>query len=609
MAFTAEQEARYARVAAAQAKITAGNGTTASNAPSTAQIAASRPSATYVTNDKGQTTSQYNQNGATYNVLKDSWADPLSSNYSAILNDPNRPAGLTLADLDSSSPTGISLAFNGTPGSGASNSVGYLDRIAAKKGMSVNDLIKQMGSFANNQTLANGQIVGGGNNSAAYSGSGTAYGSSSLYLSGGLQQDSTSYINQLKQAQIANNTAALDKAKNSALSNLSSEKALIQPAAMADRNKANIGMNNANKSWNEFLAAKGLNSSGSASLGTVLNQAAYLGNVGSINRDATAKEADIAKRTTDIKNNYATDLAAAQSGAEATALQNYLNQYNMDRTFNYNASRDAVSDNRYTDETTYNRNQDTLNRTDAQTQQQKEDYLNTISRFSKDYTAEINNVRGDGDNTNDWQIPYLETARAQKIADIAAQQATLETKAAAAKTEAEQQAFDNALDLWKVSKVADKNIASILKIPVGTKTADYNLATIKAATSRTRANTSSSRSNSSSSSTATTKTQNNTYQEALTQYNNMDAGAALKNLKEYADSYINQLGSSNYNKLVAIAQERLYQTMLADYNDFTASAAYSSVLNNRDHIVGQIGSENYNKLLAAEKKRYESFSK
>lgn len=227
-----------------------------------------------------------------------------------------------------------------------------------------------------------------------------------------IQSSSTDYINQLKQAQISNSIAGLDKQKTGALSNLSTEKALIQPAAYNDRNAANVTMNNSNTTWNEYLASKGLSSSGVSGQGFMNTQNAYQGDVGSINRDATAKEADIAQRTTDVNNNYLSDITAAQSGAEMTALQNQLNQYNSDKTLDYQKSRDAITDSRYTNETaynrgqvadttSYNRGQDALTRTD--TINQAMGYVNptanvvisnadrqALAQYSNDYTAYAN---------------------------------------------------------------------------------------------------------------------------------------------------------------------------------------------------------------------------
>lgn len=156
------------------------------------------------------------------------------------------------------------------------------------------------------------------------------------------QVDPTNYINDLRDAKVAYDMANLDKARQSALSGLDAERDKIAPAAYADRNKANVTMNNANQAWNEFLAAKGLNSSGIGGTGFLANQNQYQGQIGAINRDATNRNADIDRRTTDVNNAYASDLAAAQAQAQIQALQNQFDQYNRDREFNLNkASTEA----------------------------------------------------------------------------------------------------------------------------------------------------------------------------------------------------------------------------------------------------------------------------
>lgn len=300
---------------------------------------------------------------------------------------------------------------------------------------------------------------------------------------GGNQQptNSNTITEQLKQAQIANDTAALDKARNEGLSNLATEQGKIQPAAIADRNKANIGMNNSNQAWNEFLATKGLNRSGSQALGTGLTQAAYLGNVGSINRDATAKEADITKRTTDLNNNYQSDLAAAKSNAEMIALQNQLSQSNSDREFNYRSSQDSISNNIAQQGATKDQQLNDLKiREASQTLTQNEANLIAQANY-KDITAEIN--RRAAINPNDPYIPYLQATRTEKVNTQNAAQSQLQAAANKAQTASQQAAFDNALAMWKANGTATKAVADILGISVGARTADYSLDSIRVAKS------------------------------------------------------------------------------------------------------------------------------
>ena len=49
--------------------------------------------------------------------------------------------------------------------------------------------------------------------------------------------------------------------------------------------------------------------------------------------------------------------------------------------------------------------------------QGKDDFINSLGAYHNDYQAKINDIQGDGDTSNDWQIAYLQQARQQKIID------------------------------------------------------------------------------------------------------------------------------------------------------------------------------------------------
>lgn len=49
--------------------------------------------------------------------------------------------------------------------------------------------------------------------------------------------------------------------------------------------------------------------------------------------------------------------------------------------------------------------------------QGKDDFINSLGAYYNDFQAKINEVQGDGDTSNDWQIAYLQQARAQKQLD------------------------------------------------------------------------------------------------------------------------------------------------------------------------------------------------
>lgn len=79
---------------------------------------------------------------------------------------------------------------------------------------------------------------------------------------------------------------------------------------------------------------------------------------------------------------------------------------------------------------------------------------------------------------NDPLRPYLQAERQKKIANEAA-----------AKSEAAAQQYQDAMDMWVKSGKASAEVAAILGLPEGAKTADYDIDLIQAATSRMNAET------------------------------------------------------------------------------------------------------------------------
>lgn len=101
-------------------------------------------------------------NGTSYNFAKDSVFDPNSKNYNAIVA--NSGGKITLNDLDAKG--NLSLAYNGTPGSGSSASPGYIDRIAQATGLTAQQVASGMGvsysgSGSSSSSSANGGDGGG----------------------------------------------------------------------------------------------------------------------------------------------------------------------------------------------------------------------------------------------------------------------------------------------------------------------------------------------------------------------------------------------------------------------------------------------------------------
>lgn len=124
----------------------------------------------------------------------------------------------------------------------------------------------------------------------------------------------------------------------------------------------------------------------------------------------------------------------------------------------YGKYRDGINDQ-------YNQ-LDTLMKVDdtayARSQDEKSNYAATAGQFRGDFQKEINNVKNDGDTSNDWKADILGSMRQDKIAGQ-------ET----AKSQSDQAAFSNALDVMKTLGYATPEIANMLGIPQGTTTASY----------------------------------------------------------------------------------------------------------------------------------------
>jgi len=144
----------------------------------------------------------------------------------------------------------------------------------------------------------------------------------------------------------------------------------------------------ARKGREKALAGQGLSAGGAVAQGDIAQSVITQGALGESRQQEQALRADIERRMTEAQMLRDQGIATAQSEADITMLQNRLNEL------------------------------DTLEaKKVANEAQAKADYLATIGQFYGDYQAEINRVKNDGDPSNDWQLPFLQQARQEKIAN------------------------------------------------------------------------------------------------------------------------------------------------------------------------------------------------
>lgn len=114
--------------------------------------------------------------------------------------------------------------------------------------------------------------------------------------------------------------------------------------------------------------------------------------------------------------------ASIVSSQRAKELQALLEQQRYDQERSDNQQRLSLEQSRYDQERTteqsrydYGVSQDTAQTETKNQDKVVQDFISTIGRFAKDYSSEVNRNKSDGNTSNDWQIPYLEQAKQDKV--------------------------------------------------------------------------------------------------------------------------------------------------------------------------------------------------
>jgi hypothetical protein len=290
------------------------------------------------------------------------------------------------------------------------------------------------------------------------------------------QFDVQGTLDRLTKAKEDSIVAGLGKARDNALSGLSGEQAKIQPMYYDRRNQVAAQNQMGRRSLAEELARRGETNSGVADEANIRANMSLQGETGLLNRQEAADVSDIERRRSDAQTAYEYDLANARAGLQTASLEQQIAEMRRQQDMARDDARYADTRGDVTYDRNYQQNRDNIGDSRYTQENKIQQFVDTIGRFYNDFKAEVNNVKNDGDTSNDWQIPYLEAARQNKVASQEA-----------SKTEAGTAQYNNALEMWKISGVADDSIAGILGVPVGAKTADYNIASINANTAKINA--------------------------------------------------------------------------------------------------------------------------
>lgn len=210
-------------------------------------------------------------------------------------------------------------------------------------------------------------------------------------------QPTQSFDDQILATKKAQTIRDLENMYGKNVSTLNTELSTIAPTYAQKKSDARVQNTLSAADFEKFLMQKGLGQSGSAAQGEIASNVALQGSLGQLNTAEANALADIEKRRSQL----ATDLEYGKQSAEGAYN---LSSLEAQRQANILAEERARED-------------AAIAKSDTAAAETKKvnDFLATIGRFYQDYSAQINAVKNDNDPSNDWQIPYLEQAKQEKI--------------------------------------------------------------------------------------------------------------------------------------------------------------------------------------------------
>ena len=374
----------------------------------------------------------------------------------------------------------------------------------------------------------------------------------------------------LKDAQLKASMAGLDKSKNASLSNLSAEKAKIEPAYQKEKMQAGVTAQQTAKSFSEYMAQRGggAGASGIGGQGELLNNMAYQKQYGELGQAETGALTENARRVTDVGNAYNSDVQGANANVESQYLQNYITQMNADRAYqsqqdqfnkSYGLQEAGLTGNYQGNQTMQGaQSSASLALTNAQLKEMQDpnSVTNQMSRIGLD-TAKLNFA----------ELPAQLQSQAQQIAQDA--------------------------QMGKITlQQAQINLDYL------PRQMELGMAQTQAQISASNRSNTGGRGGSGSggSSGSSGPSQTEYYNGLMNENSSTDGESLYKELQGNKDAYIQNMGTSNFNKAVKAAQDKYYDIVVDRWRG-EYYALGGELQSKQDYYKGVLGMDNYNKLM------------
>jgi hypothetical protein len=241
----------------------------------------------------------------------------------------------------------------------------------------------------------------------------------------------------LANAQRKKAISAIENAYGMSSSALEQERMKLDPAFRQQESEARKRSIMNAKDFENFLATKGIGASGAASQGEIARTIGLQGQLGQIGQQRMDAMADIERRQSELAQQSEFQKGQTMSDFEIANLQSQLTE------------------------------QQRAQSTEGQLTPIQQRELQTIGQYSNDFQAEINRRRATPDTADDYLIPYLASARQDKIAQLG-----LDQQGRLAQAPVQQVPTltpSNALSLWKQIGTANEAVSKALGIAVGTR--------------------------------------------------------------------------------------------------------------------------------------------
>ena len=328
--------------------------------------------------------------------------------------------------------------------------------------------------------------------------------------------DNSTDIEKLYQAQQEARISALGKARDASMSALTGEQAAIAPQYEQGRNAAGSASEIQARNFAEYMANRGMSNSGASAQMEISRQGALQGQVGALNQQETAANADIERRRSGVTSGYESDAATAQAEIRAQqtaaiiAERNRVYESNYRRAVDiygmesqqaqqaYQQMRDAMGDTLQVDQIAYGRGRDAVSDARAFNQDEYARWQNENAMALQQYALQYQAGRDTVGDTQ-WQTQYnqgvtesnrtFDLQKQTTEANLAANALDMQIKQAQLELQTDPNSPDNKIKALQLASAQQQLEEAKVLAQYAPAEAAARIAQIKAATSASWAST------------------------------------------------------------------------------------------------------------------------